>query len=133
MTVGEKIKAIRIDKGYTQKKLGELTGIAESTIRRYELGKLNPKKETIERIANGLGVTPFELLGAEWFDIQIGAEGLAQLREDVASVRDMREETNGAMQVLLNAFATLNKTGQEKALEYILDLAEQPKYCLEEK
>ena len=41
MTVGERIRAARKAKGLTQKQLGEACGIAEPTIRRYELGKLN--------------------------------------------------------------------------------------------
>lgn len=58
MTIGEKIKAKRLEKGLTQKRLGELSGIAEPTIRRYESGKLNPKLDTIKKIAEGLGITP---------------------------------------------------------------------------
>ena len=54
MSVKEKLKEKRIVRGYTQKKLSELCGIAESTIRQYELGKRNPKLETIERIATAL-------------------------------------------------------------------------------
>lgn len=47
--------------GLTQKKLGELCGIAEPTIRRYELGKLNPKIGTLNKIAKALGVPVTEL------------------------------------------------------------------------
>ena len=83
MTIGEKIKAKRLERGLTQKALGELTGIAEPTIRRYEAGKLNPKIETISKIANGLGVTPAELIGPEWFDLQIGAENVKSLQRSV--------------------------------------------------
>lgn len=36
------------------KKLGELCGIAESNIRKYENEKQNPKIETLEKIANAL-------------------------------------------------------------------------------
>lgn len=63
LTVGERIKKARIEKKLTQKKLGELCKIAEPTIRRYELGKLNPKYETIQKIAKALEVTPQYLLG----------------------------------------------------------------------
>ena len=56
MTTGGKIKAARQKAGFTQKRLGELCGIAESTIRRYESGKLNPKIETIEKIAQALQI-----------------------------------------------------------------------------
>lgn len=63
MTTGEKIRRARTEKGWTQKQLGELCGIAEPTIRRYELGKLKPKKETLEKIAAPLGVYYLDLYG----------------------------------------------------------------------
>ena len=64
MTVGENIRRIRKEKGLTQKKLGELCGINEVQIRRYELGgkNSNPKKETLEKIANALGVQLYDLI-----------------------------------------------------------------------
>lgn len=63
MTTGERIRSIRKAQNLTQKQLGELAGIAEPTIRRYELGKLNPKYETIEKIAVALKVSTASLLG----------------------------------------------------------------------
>lgn len=64
MTVGENIKRIRKEKKLTQKSLGELCQpkSSESTIRKYELGILNPKIETIQKIANALGVSLNDLL-----------------------------------------------------------------------
>lgn len=63
MAVGENIKRIRKEKGLTQKKLGKLSGINEVQIRQYELGKANPKIETVSRIASALGVSEYELQG----------------------------------------------------------------------
>lgn len=63
MTVSQNIKSIRKQKGWTQKQLGDLCNIAESTIRRYELGLLNPKRETLQKIADALGVSIYELTG----------------------------------------------------------------------
>ena len=40
---GEMIRKYRIEKGMTQKKLGELCGIADSNIRKYETGKQTQK------------------------------------------------------------------------------------------
>ena len=54
MSAGEQIRRIRKARNLTQKQLGELCAIAEPTIRRYELGKLNPKYETLEKIAAAL-------------------------------------------------------------------------------
>lgn len=64
MTVGENIKRIRKQKGLTQKKLGELCEpkINEVQIRQYELGRANPKIETIDRIASALGVKIVDLM-----------------------------------------------------------------------
>lgn len=64
MSVGENIKRIRLEKKLTQKQLGDLCKppMADSAIRRYEADKVNPKIETIQKIANALGVTLFEII-----------------------------------------------------------------------
>lgn len=56
MAVGTAIRRLRLHKGLTQKELGELCSIAEPTIRRYELGLLNPKYQTLAKIADALSV-----------------------------------------------------------------------------
>lgn len=68
MTTGGRIRATRRAAGLTQKQLGEMCGIAEPTIRRYELGKLNPKRETLEKIAAPLGVHWLDLAGEEFVE-----------------------------------------------------------------
>ena len=62
MTKGENIKKYRKKRGLTQKELGQLCGIAETTIRRYELGSLNPKYETLEKIAKALDIEVSDLI-----------------------------------------------------------------------
>lgn len=57
MNVGVEIKRNRKNKGLSQKALGDLAGIADSTIRRYELGTLNPKYETLQKIAEALEIS----------------------------------------------------------------------------
>lgn len=61
MTVGKRIRVVRKLCELTQKELGHDAGIAEPTIRSYELERLNPKIETIRKIAKALGI-PVELL-----------------------------------------------------------------------
>lgn len=63
MTIGENIRKIRKEKGLTQKQLGELCKINEVQIRQYELGKANPKIETINKIASALNEPLNYLLG----------------------------------------------------------------------
>ena len=68
MNINDNIKRYRKERGLTQKKLSELCGIAEPTIRRYEAGTLNPKIETIDKIAYALGITAIDLMGVEYWD-----------------------------------------------------------------
>lgn len=62
MPTGEKIKEFRKKRGLTQKQLGNLCGMADSAIRRYENGRANPKIETLRKIADALEVNVTELL-----------------------------------------------------------------------
>ena len=54
MTVGQNIRRIRQEKGLTQKQLGELCGINEANIRKYESDRQNAKIETLKKIADAL-------------------------------------------------------------------------------
>lgn len=63
MGVGARIRALRKEKGLTQKQLGERCGMADSAIRFYESDRGNPTHKTIERIANALDVHVFDLVG----------------------------------------------------------------------
>lgn len=65
MTIGEAIRSYRNKKKMSQKKLGDLCGIADSAIRKYESGKVTPKFETIKKIAAALEVPESQLLGLE--------------------------------------------------------------------
>lgn len=63
MKIGEKMRSLRKSKGITQKELAKLCGLNEVTIRSYELGKFNPKIETVQKIADALEVPEYELTG----------------------------------------------------------------------
>lgn len=63
--VGQCIKQCRIAKGMTQEELGSLCGTAGSNIRRYETGRQTPKKETLNRIYEVLGVCETITLGKQ--------------------------------------------------------------------
>ena len=54
MTIGQKIKKLRTNKGLSQKALGELVGISDSAIAAYENGKKNPGRETVIKLAAAL-------------------------------------------------------------------------------
>ena len=75
MTIGEKIRIARIERGFTQQHLGDLSGIAPPNIRKYETGRQSPKIVTIKKIASALGVDPLTLMSMDSSDGQ-GSEDL---------------------------------------------------------
>lgn len=125
MTIGKTIRQIRKEKGITQKKLSELSGIAEITVRQYEADKYSPKIQQVEKIAAALNVSPFDIMGADYWDATIDTGQLAK----EASALDFVGSAYGEDAVqLLSDFLSLNDTGKRKVSEYISDLTEQPKY-----
>lgn len=56
MTVGEKIQAVRKEKGLSQKDLAKILNIATGTVQQYEAGKRKVTVEKLMDIAFALGV-----------------------------------------------------------------------------
>lgn len=123
MTIGERIKQARKEKKLTQKALGKACGIDEANIRKYELGKANPKMETVEKIAEALGVPTVSLLGFEdnLHIPDIGSAIYAFSNEETRKVIDM-----------LSDYKKLNEKGRQKAVEYTNDLTRIEEYTKKE-
>ena len=50
VSIGKQIREVRLNKGLTQKKLAELSGVSEISIRKYESEDRKPKIEQILKI-----------------------------------------------------------------------------------
>ena len=50
------LKNLRQEKGYSQKKLSELSSVPYSSIQKYEQGTLTPTDENLIKLSNTLGV-----------------------------------------------------------------------------
>lgn len=115
--IGDKIKELRLQNGLTQKSLGEKCGIAEPTIRKYELGKLNPKVETVKKIADALNVPISEIMDWSKFD-----EQYPNLANEVKLIESVENEYGEGSGELLDLFSKLNSKGKEKAIDSLSDL-----------
>jgi len=62
MTIGEKIKQVRSQKGLTIRSLSELSGLNIATISHVENGKVKPNSITIARLARTLELDFDELI-----------------------------------------------------------------------
>ena len=74
------IKEIRKKKGLTQQQLADKIGISQVHLGRLETNARSMDLEQVEKIANALGVKPFEILPQEWQPEDISPEEREILR-----------------------------------------------------
>lgn len=57
------IKELRQYRGMTQEDLAGMIGVSQQTLQKWETGKRTPKKDTLDRIYNALGVCDIITIG----------------------------------------------------------------------
>ena len=95
MTVGEKIKYYRNIRGISQEMLGNLSGINQATIKKYEYGIRNPKPDQLLKITNALGISINLFMD---FDIETVSDVLSllfKLDEQVDMKFEAEKDDNG--------------------------------------
>lgn len=65
VSFGERLAAIRKDRGFTQVELAQRVGMIQALISDYERGKLRPYADVVVRFARALEVTTDQLLGLD--------------------------------------------------------------------
>jgi len=63
--IGERIKQLRLEKGWTQEVLAKLLGVSRLAVARWETGERRPRRKYIDRLAELFEVSVEELLGVE--------------------------------------------------------------------
>jgi transcriptional regulator with XRE-family HTH domain len=98
MTFGERLCALRKEKGFTQEKLAKAIGVAKSTLTGYEKNNREPNMATITKLSKALAVSGNELLGLEPLNVPLQAIDNAEI-------------------YLLNCFRKINDEGKELVLK----------------
>jgi len=63
-SLAARLKTLREGKGLTKYRLAKLSGISETYLYRLELGEIkNPRRDTLQKLAQGLGITLAQLVG----------------------------------------------------------------------
>ncbi len=104
MSIGENIRRLRKEKGWSQRKLSELSGVSHTQIANYETNRTKPTLETIVKIANALDVNISELLDYQKFIDN--SDWKYDLKKDPL------------VNELLNLFYCLNNNGKKKVIEH---------------
>jgi transcriptional regulator with XRE-family HTH domain len=60
---GRCVQQLRVEAGWSQVEFGERCGFYQTYLSRLERGQANPTLNAMEVIANGLGLTVYELWG----------------------------------------------------------------------
>lgn len=121
MTTGEKIRKIRKEKKMTQQQLANVTGIERSSISKYEKSIISPAAFKLNKIAEALEVDIKVLLSDDEPKKVYSAADLF-----VGVGLDLKQEKKEY--TIDDYYNRLNKRGQRKAIAYVKDLSENPKY-----
>jgi len=125
-----------------QKQVATDLNIPTSTYNQYETGKRKPDIRTLRKIAKYYGVSLDYLVGDSSnfhiivkppnflnYDYGKYQDDLDNKRITVAqAVMDRENFQSDLMVEVFEKFISMNPQGQEKAIEYIRDLSEFPKY-----
>ena len=131
MDIGKKIKQLRKERNITQSELGKRMGISQQQIAQYENGRLNPKLETLHRIADALQI-PHSML---YNDISPKEKGELVKRdimdiintlnleivdiEDKSNITEVIAETAENKRNYLKLYYKLNTSGKSKSIDQV--------------
>ena len=93
MTIGDRIKARRLELNLTLEDVGKLVGVTRQTVQKYESGVvLSIPSDKIELLAKALDTTPTCLMG--WDDPPSNPQDIAHLLVDTFGVVDNDPDIN---------------------------------------
>lgn len=106
MIIGETVKDLREQRGYTQKELAKALNITASCLSKYEKGRTQPSMEMLIQLADALNTTTDYLLGRNSFKF------------DYKSLKSSYyKETNGF--ALMNDIMSLNTASRSNLVGHI--------------
>lgn len=118
MTVGQKIKQLRISKGWTQEELGEKLGVKKAAVQKYESGQVqNLKQSTIKKLCELFNKYPDYFI----FD-DFDSELEKQLREELSFIQLIEKRYGKETIEIFEVVIELNEEHKRKALDYVSDL-----------
>lgn len=139
VTLAEKLKQLREQRGMTQKQVAALMGISQQAYGQYESGTRLPKPETLGRIAAALDSTLDEI--TQCTDLAaygVGDKNASYMKDFIngavaqwsseGAVLKKYNSLNPKFEALFNAFDALNDNGQSVAVERVQELAQIPAY-----
>lgn len=118
MTVGQKIKQLRVSKGLTQEELGEMLGVKKAAVQKYESGQVqNLKQSTIKKLCEIFNKYPDYFIFDD-FDSELEKE----LRQEVEFVQIMEKKYGKDVISIFEVVIDLNEESKKKVFDYVTDM-----------
>ncbi len=112
MTLGEKIKTLKINEKLTQMQLAKIINIHYTHIGKYENDLQIPSTDTLKKIANHFSVSVDYLLGDEdKGEIRVSFQD-EELLKQFKAIEFMPENDKNVIKELINAFLVKNQIKQ---------------------
>lgn len=127
MKVGERIRLARQRAGLTQKGLAERLGVTYVNISQWESGRRTPKWETLQKIANALDASVFELADENTVvDTKIDTSSIRNV-EDINDPEELKviikqqqiKLFSESVRSLSDAFKVLHMSEQDEQLQIL--------------
>lgn len=111
MTVGDRIRQVRIEKDITQQELADCVGVSKQAVYKYENNIVtNIPMDKLSLIASKLGVTPCFLMG--WEDNN-------SVPEVPDTIKAALQQEDGKVAEIMELFVNLPADKQQEALSYL--------------
>lgn len=103
-TLGERIRRLRQEKGWTQRELARRAGLKPAAISKYELGIYQPSLAVLIAIADALGTTTDHLLGSG-----PATESGARLKDLLSRLDELPPEPRNAIADILESLFKIHR------------------------
>lgn len=99
MTMGQRIKELRLHEGWTQEELGKKLNLQKSAIAKYENGRVeNLKASTILKMAEAFKVRPSYLMG--WIDQAKQSDISEEIKQLLDPTPDRQEKASAIAEII---------------------------------
>ena len=116
MTISERLKTIRKDKGLTLKQFGKMIGITDASVSQMETGKSGLSNQTIHSICREFGVSE------EWLRTGKGEMYIHATSNEVDMIAE-KYDLSPEVRILIERFIVLRPEIQKGIMDYVLDVA----------
>lgn len=118
MTIGERLRRLRIEKGLTQEEVGNILGITKAAVQKYENGSItNFRSDTIRKLCKLFGIAPAYFIFDD-VENDYSSTNSEQLRGMI--IKHFGERFVRFLDIL----DTLNEDGRQKIMVYIDDISQ---------